>query len=143
MADDTTQEESNGVGRPSDYDDKYVQEVEDYLLECVDKYNEDLKGIEVKIPTREGFALKIGKNRGTLTNWGERVPEFLSALERIDMKQKERLFSQGLAGRYNATIAKLGLASNHGMADKTETKVESKSLAEIVEAAKALNNPEE
>lgn len=111
-------------GRPTKYegDEIMVAKVEEYLATCVDKEREIDKGykIIVKLPKREGLALFLDVDMGTLSEWEEEYPEFSRALSKIDKEQKERLINNGLSGDYNSTIAKLILSANHGMAEKTE-----------------------
>ena len=45
---------------------------------------------------------------------------------KIKQEQKERLADNGLAGKYNPTIAKLILSANHDMREKVDTDVTSK-----------------
>ncbi len=114
-----------GPGRPSEYDPSFVQKVDEYLATCVDAERE-VKGkgegyaIIVRLPKLEGFARFLNVSRQSLNNWAEQHPEFLDALERIKIEQKERLIDNGLSGDYNPTIAKLVLSSDHGMAEKSD-----------------------
>lgn len=124
-------------GRPSKYDEKYIDSVESYLNECQDEYDEFHKTrgeksdtydrlLKVRLPTIEDFARYIGVNKTTLYEWESIHPEFSNALETIRVEQKQRLIENGLSGDYNPLIAKLVLSANHGMAEKTETDVTSK-----------------
>lgn len=61
----------------------------------------------------------VNVHEDTLRVWGQAHQEFAFCLHRIERIQKEFLFNKGLAGRYNSTIAKLGLSSNHGMVERT------------------------
>lgn len=120
-------------GRPTKYSVKFIKQVEKYLQENVDevvqvvKQSNSNKGYEmyenklkVKLPTVEGFALYIGVSKSTVYEWKDIYPEFSDALDRIVEEQRSRLLNSGLSGDYNPTIAKLVLASNHGMSDKQE-----------------------
>lgn len=122
-----------GEGRPTKYDNKYINMVDDYLAECVDeqvqivKQSNAEKGYEmyenklkVKLPTIVGFSLYSGVPERTLYDWRDAHEEFSQSLEKIVKTQQERLLNSGLSGEYNSTIAKLILASNHGMSDKQE-----------------------
>jgi len=113
----------HGKGAPSKYKEEYLDEITDYVKECAEKYKQDK---EVELPTREGLANRLGVVVKTLTNWGERNEDFLLALEKLDGFQKNELINKGLAGLYNATITKLLLSSNHGMAEQTKTDVTTK-----------------
>lgn len=108
-------------GAPTKYDPKYCLEVDKYLERCNDLVTNEGK-LLVKLPTFEGFIewLNIGIAEKTLYNWRDEYPEFLQSLEKIVRSQKIKLLENGLAGTYNPTIAKLVLASNHNMRDKSE-----------------------
>jgi hypothetical protein len=94
--------------------------VDEYLTKCKDK-KIGMRGLEVKLPKREGFAIFLRVTRQTLDNWSKEHTEFFDALSKIDLEQKERLINSGLSGAYNPTIAKLVLSANHGMVEKSET----------------------
>jgi len=121
------------AGRPSKYDPKFIDEVDNYLAECVDedkkilKQSNSEKGYEmydtklkVNLPTIEGFARYIDIAKKTLYNWRDEHEGFLHALEKIEVEQHKRLLNSGLSGEYNSTIAKLILSSNHGMTERTD-----------------------
>lgn len=121
-------------GRPTEYKEEYINEVDNYLKVCRDTYKYDesvnaagdpicIPHFDVKLPTIEGFALYIGVGKQTLYTWAEIHPNFNDALDKIREEQHQRLMSGGLSGRYNPTIAKLVLSSNHGYAEKKETKL--------------------
>lgn len=122
-----------GEGRPSKFDEKFIKSVDDYLKENTDEIVQVIKQantekgyemyenkLKVKLPTVEGFALYIGVNKTTLYEWEQNHPEFSNALDKIREEQRARLLNSGLSGDYNATIAKLVLAANHGMSDKQD-----------------------
>jgi hypothetical protein len=115
------------AGAPSKYDPKYCLEVDKYIASCKDTTDENGR-ITVNIPTFEGFIdyLGVGIVEKTLYNWREQFPEFLQSLEKITRTQKVKVLSNGLAGTYNPTIAKLVLSANHGMSEKTQTDITSK-----------------
>lgn len=122
------------MARPEEYKKEYVEKVDEYLtsrqdeeVQVVKQANSE-KGYEmydnklkVKLPTKEGFARFIDVSEKSLYNWEKQYPEFLQALRKVMIEQKERLQNMGLSGHYNSTIAKLILSSNHGMIEKTET----------------------
>ena len=128
-------------GRPSEYREIYISKVDEYLATCEDEYTgigKDGLRLKVKLPTIEGFAQYLDVSKKSLYNWRDQHEEFLHALERIELEQKQRLLNCGLSGDYNPTIAKLVLSANHGMAEKSETDITSggKSLSELLDAAK-------
>ena len=124
------------AGRPTKYDPKFNDMVDDYLNQRVDKEVEVLREIQnpdgevieikatprykVQLPTVDGFARFLNINRDTMYTWAKEYPEFSDTLEKIKVQQKERLIDSGLSGDYNSTIAKLILSSNHNMSDKTD-----------------------
>jgi hypothetical protein len=62
----------------------------------------------------------LGVNIDTLYEWAKVHPEFSDVLDELNQKQQEKLIDHGLAGNYNANIAKLVLGK-HGYHDKSET----------------------
>lgn len=111
--------EKNKGGRPSKYNEEFIDEVDVYLEQNKDTRDRHGKLI-VNLPTKEGLAQHLDVTKKTLLNWAEEHEEFLHALKKIDAEQQKRLLNSGLSGDYNSTIAKLILSSNHGMAEKTQ-----------------------
>lgn len=137
------------AGRPTKYSAEMNDRVIEYLEQCQDEYSEFHKTrgeksdsydrlVTVKLPTIEGLAIFLGVAVSTVHLWSNEHEVFSESLELIKQEQKNRLLSKGLSGDYNATIAKLILSSNHGMAEKTETDVNlvtaDKVIAEIEKA---------
>jgi len=123
------------AGRPTKYTDEMPQKVDEYIESCGDFESEFHKTrgqssdtyertIDVKLPKVEGFAIHIGVHTDTLYEWAKVHPKFSVALESIKLVQKNMLQDGGISGKYNSTIAKLILSSNHGMNEKTETKID-------------------
>lgn len=122
----------------SEYDPKYIKEVDKYLISRKDrnvsyiikknattlKSNKKKQQVvygtrfKVNLPTIEGFAKYIGFSKKTLYNWAKAKKDFRKALDKIKAEQKTRLIDMGLSGNYNPTIAKLILSNNHGMRDR-------------------------
>lgn len=102
------------MARPTDYKgEETLKKVDEYIKECQDDFSGDYK--KVKLPTIEGLALKLDTTERTLHRWATKHPEFRQSLDRVNQLQKQRLQSEGLAGNYNSTIAKLILSANHGL----------------------------
>lgn len=131
----TAEVEKNKRGRPTEYKEEYIQEADAYLEESQDEYDEFHKTrgdntnsyerlVRVRLPTIEGFCLRLDINKTTIYRWEKEHDEFSNALDKIRKEQKDRLIKSGLSGDYNPTIAKLVLSANHGMAEKTETKID-------------------
>lgn len=122
------------VGRPSKYDDSFIQEVDKYI-ETTGKEN-------MEIPTKEGFALWIGVDDDTLDNWANAIDdkgnkihkEFFGALKKLMQKQKVQLINDGIYGgkEVNSTIVKLLLQNNHGMKERVDNTSNGETLKGLV-----------
>lgn len=132
--------EKNLGGRPTKYDESFVEKAEEYLelhqdeevqvvKQSSEKYEMFDNKLKVKLPTIEGFARFLGVNKTTLYEWEKDHKDFSNALDKIRTEQQERLINSGLSGDYNSTIAKLILSSNHGMREKTDTDLTTGGLA--------------
>ena len=108
-----------------------LRKTREYIKECGDEFYDYLKSdgdksssweqkVKVKLPTIEGLAMHLGVHRDTIYEWAKHHATFSDTLEEISAKQREMLVAGGLGGYYNPTIAKLVLASNHGMSDRTD-----------------------
>jgi hypothetical protein len=136
------------AGRPTLYDPAFIQKVDEYLLLNQDIWTEFHKTrgeksdtyervVQVRLPSREGFASFIGVSVDALADWETQYDEFSGALRKIDEEQLSRLTNEGLSGNYNPVIAKLLLSANHGKAEKTESKVAFSSADKIIDAIDA------
>jgi len=94
---------------------KYNQEKQ----KIADKYVDDYESYEDAIPSVCGLACVLGVCEKTIYNWGEKHPDFLQTLDRIQTKQKKVTLNKGLTNEFQPTIAKLVLA-NHGLHDKQD-----------------------
>jgi len=136
------------AGRPTKYSKEMCDKVVVYLEERKDDWKLktfeyiDSKGkkdkkvdiiFEVNLPTIEGFALFLGVNKTTLYEWGKKHKEFSNSLEEIKTIQQEKLINHGLSGKYNPTIAKLILSSNHNMVEKKDIDLKVQSMGEILD----------
>lgn len=126
-------------GRPSEYSEDVLRQVDIYLSTCRDRKSKFHKTvglrsdtyeerITVKLPSVEGFAKFLGVSRKTIYNWSDTYEEFAEKLDEILSEQKIRLISNGLAGMYNPIIAKLILSSNHGMRERVDATTDDKPL---------------
>ena len=125
------------IGRPTLYDANILQKVNDYLQSCTDIDEKDNRRIRVNLPKVEGLARYLSVSKDTLYEWAKRHPDFSDALREIKNEQYCRLIDEGLASRYNPTIVKLMLSSNHGL---TEV---SKSINELVTAPELTEDEKE
>lgn len=117
------------------------KKVADYLATCVDEettkivqkneesgYTQYKNVLTIKLPTVEGFARFVKKSKRTLETWAKLYPEFREGMNLIKEEQKQRLIERSLEGKYNPTIAKLILATNHGMSDKSDITTDGKPI---------------
>ena len=114
------------TGRPSDYTPEVIEQINEYMEEAIPQ--------NMKIPTVEGIALKLGINRDTLYEWAKVHPEFSDTLARMKMKQKEILQEIGIFGgkEINATIVALLLKVNHDMIETTRNEITGKDGENLV-----------
>lgn len=110
------------TGRPSKYNPSFVNELDNYLATTGKE--------QTSLPTRQGFALWLGVDDDTLTNWGKEHEEFFGALKKLMLLQGEQLINDGIYGgkEVNATIVKLLLQNNHGMKERTDMTTNDKEL---------------
>lgn len=106
-------------GRPTEYTPEVIQKINEYLEEAIPQ--------NMKIPTVEGIALKLGISRDTLYEWAKVHPEFSDTLKELKMRQKEILQEIGIFGgkEINATIVALLLRVNHDMVETTKSDITS------------------
>jgi hypothetical protein len=104
-------------GRPTLYTPQIIEELNQYLTEAVPQ--------NMKIPTVEGIALKLGISKDTLYEWAKINKEFSDALGKLKMMQKEALIETGIFGgkEINQTIVALLLKVNHDMIETTRTEL--------------------
>lgn len=123
---------SKPVGRPTDYDPKYCDEIIKYFT--VENYiespvtitykdgtvKEETKRIANDLPTLAGFCRRIGTSRETLNNWSHQFPEFLDAIKRVKEMQEEMLVTNGLQDLYAQPFAIFAAKNLIRWADKLE-----------------------
>ena len=92
--------------------------------ELLTKAREHVNSFDVSaytlLPTIEGLALELKINRDTIYQWEKENDEFSDIVSEIREKQAQKLIQLALAGKYNASIAKLILSGKHGYVEKTE-----------------------
>lgn len=121
--------------KPSGYTDDVPNKVREYIKLCKDTYQTRVEfydeetghsklqnELEVKLPTKQGLAKHLGITLPTLKSWAEKHDEMLLAVEELEAEQHDRLVNNGLGGKYNPSIAKLILSSNHGYAENKSVK---------------------
>lgn len=118
-------------GQPTKYSEATQKKANQYIKNCGNEYWDYHKTrgdksdtferkIEIRLPTVEGLAIYLGVHRDTLYEWAKHHPTFSDTLGTISQLQKEMLLVGGLNGDYNPMIAKLVLAANHNMTDRTD-----------------------
>lgn len=118
-------------GQPTKYNPVMQKKANEYLKQCGNEFWDYEKTISynsvtrerkvnIKLPTVEGLAIYLGVHRDTLYEWAKHHPLISDTLGTISQMQKEMLLAGGLNGDYNPMIAKLVLAANHGMSDRTD-----------------------
>lgn len=124
-------------GRPTDYDQKYCEEIikyfniEPHFETPVEKQLKNgtvttsVKFIASDLPTLAGFASKIGVCRDTLNEWETKYPEFSDAIKRCKSFQENILVTNALKGSYNPTFSIFFAKNNMNWKDKTETDITS------------------
>lgn len=106
------------AGRPTKYSEEILAKAQAYLQECLDIVN--------SFPSVEGLSIRLGITDETVNEWTKEKPEFSAAVKVIKLLQKERLQSQGLHNRVNATMAIFLLKANHGLVDTQRTELTGK-----------------
>lgn len=101
-------------GRPTKLTDSMIELGWSYLDES------DISTATL-LPTVEGLALKLNIHRDTLYDWAKDNEEFSDILAKLKSKQADKLIQNSLAGRYNATIAKMILSGKHGYIEQSAT----------------------
>lgn len=116
-------------GRPTEYDESFVELTEEYLRSCVDVDEDRESNIkrQVKLPSIEGLALYLEVVKATIYDWEEKHKEFSYVIDKLRQKQAEKLLNNGLAGTYNHTIAKV-LLTKHGYREGIDNTTNDKDL---------------
>ncbi len=132
-------------GRPTTYEDRFVDLAEEYLAKSVDAYEVMLdqeiittkeeevwwvagtKKTEMKttkiwrlnvdLPTIEWLSQHLNVSRSNIYKWKWEHEEFSDILDKILEEQAKRLVNSWLSGRYNPTIAKM-ILSGHWYVEK-------------------------
>jgi len=98
------------VGRPTKYKPKFC-DLTKYLRHCKAKK---------ELPSLTGYAVFLGVAESTVQKWGKEHDEFSVSLGELLTIEKQVLMNKGLTGKYNSTITKLILSSNHGMKERVD-----------------------
>ena len=109
---ETDEKEKHPGGRPTLFNTRTVRRTKEYI----DTLPDD------EIPTVAGLAVHLKVSKDAIYNWvkANRSEEFNSTLKRLEAHKESKLIKNGLAGKYNAAITKLILASQHGYTDNNQ-----------------------
>lgn len=142
------EEGKHAGGRPTVYSAATLDQAREYLDQAKDsvEFHTSDNGkfhstsVDVRLPTVEGLAVRLGVSRETLYAWARDAGkgEFSDIIERLRAEQAERLINQGLAGNYNATIAKLLLAKHGYKDERKEEHAVDPELRELIEKANRI-----
>lgn len=123
-------EKGNTIGKETRFKEgntlakKYLPEYADDLL----KYFEERDNMDnPELPTLEGWAIDNNISVRSVYNWikeEDKYPRFSDRYAQALAIQKKKLALLGLVGQYNQRLVEFLLKNNHGMTDKTESKVE-------------------
>ena len=116
----------NKVGRPSKYQDSFIEELDRYLATTGKE--------QTTLPTKQGFALWLDVDDETLNEWAKEHKEFSATLRRLMLLQGEQLINDGIYGgkEVNATIVKLLLQNNHGMKERVDNTSNDKDINQVL-----------
>lgn len=123
------QKERHAGGRPTKYKAEYC-DLTPYLRHCKAKGD---------LPSICGYAVYLKVAEQTVDNWGKKNGEFLGSLKVLLTISKQTLMNKGLKGKYNSTIAKLILSSDHGMKERTDQTTDDKPIM-LDETAQRIQN---
>jgi hypothetical protein len=132
------------MARPLEYSEEHLNKAREYLEQCKDTSIVDSNGFEtsrlkVNMPSKGGLAVHLNVARETLYDWASKYPEFSDIMEQMGAIQEARLLSNGLAGTYNSTIAKV-LLTKHGYREGIDQTTNDKDLPTPIAA---VNRPDQ
>ena len=121
-------------GRPTKYKPEYCDEIVEFFtrkpfepLIHNDAVVMDKNGNPVMtpcpLPTKEGFAIKIGVDPDTLGNWAKAHEKFFGAVKKAEARQKEILIQNGLMGNYEKVFAIFVAKNVTDMRDRKEIEI--------------------
>lgn len=114
-------------GRPTKLTEQMIKDGWDYL-----------NGLDVStdtlLPTVEGLAIKLGISRETVYQWEKENQDFSDIVKKLKVDQGQKLIQNALAGKYNASIAKLILSGKHGYVEQTQLKATVEQVTPILGA---------
>lgn len=118
-------------GRPPKYDPKFIDELIEYF--SIPPYTTETKTIMTKkgpieveervasdMPTKAGFAIKIGVSRETLHDWCKQHPDFSDAFRMAELYQENYFAVNGPKGLIQPTFSKFLAVNITSWRDKQE-----------------------
>jgi len=111
------------AGRPTLYNETIVPKVLEYIESCTDSF--DKNNVKVKLPSIQGLSVYLNVNYDTVHEWRKVHPEFSDIIDKLLAIQADKLLNNGLAGTYNANIAKL-ILTKHGYSERLEQEIDHK-----------------
>lgn len=104
---------------------KYTPEILEKTQEYINTFHMDNL-----VPTERGLALHLGVSHQTVRDWkiDQSKEEFGFLLDMMMSIQHDEIINKGLAGDFNATIAKLML-HNHGYSDRQDVTSDNKPIS--------------
>ena len=126
-------------GRPSTYDDKYINMVDEYLLTTGitekefhktrgDSSNSFEREYDIHIPKIQSYSTFIGIPLRTIGDWEKDHPEFSRSLDKIREAQHNMIIDGMASGKISQVLGKLMLSSNHGYREKSDLTSDGKAI---------------
>jgi DNA-binding transcriptional regulator YiaG len=122
------------AGRPKKLTPELIEQARQHLLSF------DVS-IGTLLPTIEGLAIELKISRDTVYEWEKENEEFSDIVKELRSQQAQKLIQNALAGRYNASIAKLILSGKHGYVEQTELKATIEQVTPILGAQSKEKSP--
>ena len=91
-------------------------------LEYIEQFINGYRITQDLLPTVAGLAAHLYCSKKTIYNWTKKDSDFADTIERLEQMQEVALISNGLAGNYNPTIAKL-ILGKHGYSDRVDSNI--------------------
>jgi len=123
------------IGRPTKYRPEYCQEIINYFsIPYVDD-----QGHAVPPPYFMNYALSIGINMDTLTEWRNKYEDFSVAYRIAKEKQLQFIINNALLGGYNASFAWRAVMNMHEWRDKADVDSTLKVDESVMQLAMAVH----
>ena len=97
---------------------KYSEEKQAEADRYVQAWAEGEDETDDAMPSNTRLSLILGVTRQTMDNWAKDHDDFREVMWRVKALQKLTLQNGGLLERFNPSVTKLVLATNHGMSDR-------------------------